>query len=150
MRLREELPEFSRTTQWMNGNVTKLNLIGEVPILVHFWSVSCHVCEGAFKIINDWKRIYGDKFKLVGVHMPRSKEDVNNRLIQAKAFQMNMTNPICLDHNLEITQKYQNRVVPTYYLFDKQGLLRHIQIGELGLKMLEKRLVLLMNESKKY
>lgn len=149
MRLREGLPEFSRTTQWMNGYVTKSNLIGEVPILVHFWSVSCHVCEGAFKTINDWKNIYGDKFKLVGVHMPRTKDDVNNRLIQAKASRMNMTNPICLDHDLEITRKFQNRIVPTYYLFDKQGLLRHIQSGEHGLNMLEKRLVLLMNESKR-
>ena len=149
MRLREELPEFSRNNEWINGYETKENLIGDVPILVHFWSVSCHACEGVFATINNWKKVYSDKFKLIGVHMPRTKEDVNNGLIQAAVARMNMTNSICLDHNLEISDKFQNRIVPSYYLFDKNGLLRHIQSGELGLKMLEKRLVLLMKESKR-
>ena len=57
-----------------------------------------------------------------------------------------MTNPIYLDHDLVVSRKFQNRIVPSFYLFDKKGLLRHIQSGEKGFKMLEKRLVLLMKD----
>lgn len=149
MRLRDELPEFSKDLKWLNGHVTKTKIIGEVPILVHFWSVSCHQCVNTFGMINRWKKIYGEKFKLIGVHMPRSKDDVNNILIKEKAEQLQMTNPICLDHELNVSKQFQNRVVPSFYLFDQSGLLRHIQSGENGLRMLEKRLILLMSEQKK-
>ncbi|WP_144509426.1 redoxin domain-containing protein [Bacillus sp. FJAT-22090] len=149
MRLREELPEFSGDLEWMNGHVTKANLIGGVPILVHFWSISCPLCENIFGTISKWKKVYGDNFQLVGVHMPRSKDDINNKLIRQTADRLDMKNPICLDHKLIVTKKFQNRIVPSFYLFDKKGLLRHVQSGENGLKMLEKRLILLMKEQKK-
>ncbi|MFJ8066542.1 TlpA family protein disulfide reductase [Psychrobacillus sp. NPDC096426] len=146
MRLREELPEFSTDMKWLNGHVTKANLIGEVPTLVHFWSISCHLCENTFRIIAKWKNTHGKKFQLVGIHMPRSKDDINNALIHEKANQLNMTNPIALDHDLIVSKEYANRTVPSFYLFDKHGLLRHVQSGENGFKLLEKRLILLMNE----
>lgn len=146
MRLREELPEFSSDVEWLNGQVTKGNLIGEVPTLVHFWSISCHLCENTFGIIAKWKKLYGENFNLVGIHMPRSKDDLNDRLIREMANRLRMSHPIGLDHNLNVTKKYGNRVVPAFYLFDKHGLLRHVQSGENGFKLLEKRLMLLMNE----
>lgn len=146
LRLREELPEFSSDMEWLNGSVTKEKLIGEVPLLVHFWSVSCHLCENTYGIINRWKKTYGDKFQLVGIHMPITKEDVDKTLIKQKAKRMNMTNSIYLDHDLVVSDRFQNRIVPSFYLFDKKGLLRHIQSGESGFRMLEKRLVLLMKD----
>lgn len=149
MRLREELPEFSGDLEWINGHVTKENVIGKVPILVHFWSISCHSCENTFKIITQLNKKYGDNFQVIGVHMPRSKDDINNKLIKQTADRLNIKNPVCLDHSLSVTKNFQNRIVPTFYLFDKKGLLRHVQSGENGFKMLEKRLILLMNEQKK-
>ena len=149
MRLREELPEFSRDLQWINGRVTKEQIIGEVPVLIHFWSVSCNFCKNSAGTINKWKNLYSGRFKIVSVHMPRLEVDKDDQLIQSTASLWKMTHPICIDHDLIVTKAFQNRIVPAFLLFDKNGLLRHSQSGENGMQMLERRLTQLMNEQKK-
>ncbi|WP_391120650.1 redoxin domain-containing protein [Psychrobacillus sp. L3] len=148
MKLREEFPEFPRRLQWINGQVTKEQIIGDVPVLIQFWSVSCNQCKSTMAYLHKWKGLYGERFKIISIHMPRTTEDANDYLVCQTAMQMNMTNPICLDHELVVTKMFQNRIVPAYYLFDKKGLLRHYQSGESGMQMLERRLILLMNEQK--
>lgn len=149
MKLREELPEFSSDLKWFNRQVTKEKIIGDIPVLVHFWSVSCKLCKGSMVTLNKWKNSYENKFNIVSVHMPRTKEDTNEQLIRSTIDGWNMTHPVCLDHDLIVSNIYQNRIVPAFYLFDKSGLLRHYQVGENGMQMLERRLKLLMNEPKK-
>lgn len=146
MRLREELPEFSDGLKWINGKVTKGQIIGELPVLIHFWSVSCNLCENSVETINKWKNIYRGKFKIVSVHMPRTKEDVDDQLIRSIISKWKMTHPVCIDHDLIVTKTFQNRIVPSFYLFDKKGTLRHYQVGENGMQMMERRLKLLINE----
>ncbi|QFF98312.1 TlpA family protein disulfide reductase [Psychrobacillus glaciei] len=148
MKLREEFPELPRHLQWVNGQVTKEQIIGDVPVLIQFWSISCNQCKSTMVHLHKWKSLYGDRFKIISIHMPRTIEDANDYLIYQTAMQMNMTYPICLDHELIVTKIFQNRIVPAYYLFDKKGLLRHYQSGESGMQMLERRLILLMNEQK--
>ncbi|TQR20153.1 TlpA family protein disulfide reductase [Psychrobacillus vulpis] len=149
MKLRTELPEFPDNLKWLNGHVKKERIIGEVPLLIHFWSVSCNLCKGASETLNKWRSLYDDKFKIVSIHMPLTEEDVDVRLIRESANQLKITNPIYLDHDLILTKTFQNRYVPAYYLFDKKGLLRHYQSGENGMRMLEKRLNFLINERKR-
>lgn len=45
MKLREQMPELVGATTWLNGEVTKAELVGKKPTLIHFWSVSCHLCK---------------------------------------------------------------------------------------------------------
>jgi thiol-disulfide isomerase/thioredoxin len=146
LKLREGLPEFSPNLQWLNERVTREQLIGKLPILVHFWSVSCHSCKGAIPIMNYWNEKYNGKLNIVSVHMPRTIQDVDVQMIQTISQQLNIQHPICLDHHLEVTKTYQNRFVPSYFLFDKKGLLRHYQSGENGMRMLENKLIRMMNE----
>jgi len=81
--------------------------------------------------------------------MPRSKEDLLEKPILNAIRKGRMEDSIYLDHELIVTKQFQNRIVPSFYLFDKKGLLRHIQSGEKGMMMLEKRLLMLINENKK-
>ena len=148
MKLRTKLPLFPTDAKWINGHINNEKLIGEKPVLVYFWSVSCPLCGEAYKTIRQWKAKYGDTFYLIGIHMPRSSEDIEEKGIREAIQRAHMDNSIYLDHELIVTKQFQNRIVPSFYLFDKKGLLRHIQSGENGMRMLEKRLLLLMNENK--
>lgn len=146
MKLRDQLPAFPHGVKWINASGISQNIREDQPIIVHFWSISCSSCKGTMYTINKWKGLYKDSFKIVSVHMPRSQADVNDALIQANISQWNMTQPVCLDHDLQVTKLFHNRIVPSFYLFDKKGLLRHIQSGENGMHMLEKRLAMLIRE----
>ena len=75
MKLRTKLPSFPMDTRWINGQINNDRLIGEKPVLVYFWSVSCSLCGGAYNNIRLWKEKHKENYHVVGIHMPRSRDD---------------------------------------------------------------------------
>ncbi|MEW8972314.1 redoxin domain-containing protein [Mesobacillus jeotgali] len=149
MRLRQPMPEISGATQWLNGEYTRGQLVGEKPTLIHFWSISCHLCKVAMPSVNELRDNYKDKLNVMSVHMPRSEKDKNIDEIQQVAEEHQITQPIFVDDELKLTGSFENQYVPAYYLFDRSGQLRHFQAGGSGLKMLEKRVIRVLEETEK-
>jgi thiol-disulfide isomerase/thioredoxin len=149
MKLREPMPELIGATEWLNGEVTKSDLIGEKPTLIHFWSISCHLCKEAMPQVNQFRDDFKDKLNVVAVHMPRSENDLNIDEIKQVAAEHGITQPIFVDSNHKLTDAFQNQYVPAYYVFDRSGMLRHFQAGGSGMKMLEKRVNRVLDELEK-
>ncbi|WP_338753826.1 TlpA disulfide reductase family protein [Bacillus sp. FJAT-52991] len=149
MKLRETMPELNGAVAWLNGEVTKEQLIGEKPTLIHFWSVSCHLCKEAMPQVNGFRDQYKDKLNVVAIHMPRSEDDLNMEQIKATAEEHGITQPIFVDSEHKLTDVFENQYVPAYYVFDKEGQLRHFQAGGSGMKMLEKRVNRVLDETEK-
>lgn len=139
MRLRTPMPEFNGATAWLNGEVTREDLVGSKPTLIHFWSISCRLCKDAMPNINEFKENYKDQLNVIAVHMPRSEKDLDLDEIKKQAEQHNITQPIFIDNEHKLTDAFENQYVPSYYVFDSEGLLRHYQAGGGGIKMLTKR-----------
>lgn len=146
MKLREPMPELKGATTWLNGEVTKEQLVGEKPTLIHFWSVSCHLCKEAMPEVNKFRDQYKDELNVVAVHMPRSEADTDLEKIEEAAKQYDITQPIFVDNEMKLTDAFENQYVPAYYVFDKTGVLRHFQAGGSGMKMLEKRVNRVLDE----
>jgi len=146
MKLREQMPELAGATEWLNGELTKTELVGEKPTLIHFWSVSCYLCKKAMPQINQFREEYKDKLNVVAVHMPRSEEDFDLEAIKKTAEEHGITQSIFVDGDQKLTKAFENKYVPAYYLFDKAGNLRHYQAGGSGTKMLEKRVNRVLDE----
>jgi thiol-disulfide isomerase/thioredoxin len=149
MKLRDLMPELDGATAWINGQETKDGLIGEKPTLIHFWSISCHLCKEAMPQVNEFRDQYKDKLNVVAVHMPRSEKDLDLEEIKEVAAQHDITQPIYVDSELKLNESFQNQYVPAYYVFDKDGKLRHFQAGGSGMKMLEKRVNRVLEETEK-
>jgi thiol-disulfide isomerase/thioredoxin len=150
MKLREPIPELPYAKVWLNGEVTREDLVGKIPTLFHFWSISCHLCKKAMPQINEFRDNYRGKLNVIGVHMPRSEEDLNLEEIRNVATKHVMTQPIYVDHlDHSLSNRFNNQYVPAYYLFDREGKLRHFQIGGSGMNMLEKRVNRLLSEMDK-
>jgi thiol-disulfide isomerase/thioredoxin len=149
MKLREPMPELAGATEWLNGEVTKEQLIGEKPTLIHFWSVSCHLCKEAMPQVNEFRDQYKDQLNVVAVHMPRSEDDLDLEVIKKTASEHDISQPIFVDSEHKLTEAFENQYVPAYYVFDKDGNLRHFQAGGSGMKMLEKRVNRVLDEMKK-
>ncbi|MDP4086211.1 MAG: TlpA disulfide reductase family protein [Bacillota bacterium] len=149
MKLREQMPELTGATEWLNGQITKDELIGEKPTLIHFWSISCHLCKEAMPQVNQFRDLYKDKLNVVAVHMPRSENDLNIEEIKQIASEHGITQPIFVDSEHKLTDAFENQYVPAYYVFDREGKLRHFQAGGSGMKMLEKRVNRVLEETEK-
>ncbi|MED3574432.1 TlpA family protein disulfide reductase [Cytobacillus praedii] len=149
MKLRAPMPELSGATEWLNGEVVKEQLIGEKPTLIHFWSVSCHLCKEAMPNVNKFRDDYKDKLNVIAVHMPRSEDDLDIEGIKKVAAEHEISQPIFVDSEHKLTDAFENQYVPAYYVFDKDGNLRHFQAGGGGMKMLEKRVNRVLDEMNK-
>jgi len=149
MKLRDQMPELEGATTWLNGEMTKEELVGDKPTLIHFWSVSCHLCKEAMPDVNNFRDQYKNELNVVAVHMPRSEDDVDLGKIKEVAAEHDITQPIFVDSDLKLTDAFDNQYVPAYYVFDKDGQLRHFQAGGSGMKMLEKRVNRVLDEMRK-
>ena len=149
MKLRSPMPELTGATEWLNGEVTKSELVGEKPTLFHFWSISCHLCKEAMPQVNEFRDQFKDKLNVVAIHMPRSEDDLNIDEIKRVAAEHDITQPIFVDNEHKLTDAFENQYVPAYYVFDAEGNLRHFQAGGSGMKMLEKRVNRVLGEMEK-
>jgi thiol-disulfide isomerase/thioredoxin len=147
MKLRSLMPELKGATAWVNGKMKRENLIGEKLTLIHFWSVSCHECKEIMPQVSQLRDKYKNDINFIAVHMPRSKEDTDIEIIKNVALKFKITQPIYIDNQMSLTDAFNNQYVPAYYVFDKKGVLRHFQAGGSGMKLLEKRVNSLINES---
>ncbi|GMB08333.1 thiol-disulfide isomerase/thioredoxin [Thermolongibacillus altinsuensis] len=147
MKLRDEMPELIGATEWINGEVTKEQLLGK-PTLIHFWSVSCYLCKEAMPELNELRDEYDDELNVVAVHMPRSENDLDLDVIRQMALAHDIIQPIFVDNEHKLTDAFENKYVPAYYLFDAEGKLRHFQAGGSGMTMLRKRIERVLNEEK--
>ncbi|WP_223700498.1 TlpA family protein disulfide reductase [Sutcliffiella deserti] len=139
MRLREQMPELTGATEWINEAVTKEELLGK-PTLIHFWSVSCHLCKEAMPEVNELRDEYDDELNVIAVHMPRSEDDLDLGVIRSMAMGHDITQPVYVDSDHKLTEAFENKYVPAYYVFDEEGNLRHFQAGGSGMNMLKKRI----------
>ncbi|KGP72311.1 TlpA family protein disulfide reductase [Pontibacillus yanchengensis] len=149
MKLRAPMPELKGATEWINGEVTKDDLLGDKPTLIHFWSVSCGLCKEAMPNVNEFRDRYQDDLNVVAVHMPRSEKDLDLDQIKQVAEEHGISQPIFVDNKHELTDAFENQYVPAYYVFDEEGNLRHFQAGGGGMKMLEKRVNRVLGNNEK-
>lgn len=149
MKLREEMPELQGEAAWLNGEVTRDQLVGDKPTLIHFWSMSCHLCKEAMPKVNEFRDDYKDQLNVVAVHMPRSPKELDVDDVKQVAEEHGISQPIFVDNEHKLTDAFQNEYVPAYYVFDAEGKLRHFQAGGGGMKMLTKRVNRVLDKQKK-
>lgn len=140
MKLHEPMPELSGATDWLNGEITKAELVGDKPTLIHFWAVSCNICKETMPEVNELRDKYKEDLNVVAVHMPLTGADNDMDKIREAADQYGLTQPVFVDSEYKLTDAFENELAPAYYVFDKEGQLRHYQAGRTGLDMVEDRI----------
>lgn len=140
MRVDAALPSLDGASRWFNGQVSREDLLGH-PTLVHFWSVSCHICKETMPGVVEWRDRYAEQgLKMVGIHVPRQEEDTDISEVQRLVERFQMKHPIAVDNDLTITAGFENEYVPAFYVFDREGKLRFRAGGDKGFAMVEGRI----------
>ncbi|MFD2760608.1 TlpA family protein disulfide reductase [Lentibacillus juripiscarius] len=150
MKLREQMPELTGASKWLNSKpVSRADLIGEKPTLIHFWSISCDMCKDAMPKLNEFRDGYKQDLNIISVHMPRSEKDQDLDAVKKTAAEHDITQPTFVDNEHTLTNAFAIKYVPAYYIFDVSGRLRHRQSGGAGMKMLTKRINRVLDETNK-
>ena len=118
-------PDF--TLQTLDGQTISLSSLRGRPILINLWASWCPPCKSempAFeKVYNDYKN---QGFVILAINATNQ-----DTLTNASEFvsQNQLTFPILLDSDGQVSQNYQLRSLPTSFFVDKSGVIRDVIVG---------------------
>ncbi len=145
--MRSPLPSMEGAVAWLNGGLDPETLRGK-PVVVSFWSKSCYVCHETAERFNAWR----DRFEKLGVafvavHQPRSEDELDLEAVRVDALEeMKLAQPVAIDSDHAIVDRFENQFVPAYYVFDRGHQLRHFQAGGKGFERLESAIARVLEE----
>jgi thiol-disulfide isomerase/thioredoxin len=135
LRLGTPMPSLRGATEWITGE-PKWDELAGTPVLVHFWAVSCHLCHENMPTIAEWRDPYAERgLRVVAIHLPRQEADTDVARVRDEVARMQITEPCGVDNT--VADAFDNRYVPAYFLFDREGLLRSRSAGDAGLGLLK-------------
>lgn len=141
MRLRTPMPELKGATEWFHDAGFDASQLKGKPTLVHFWAVSCHICHEIMDQVVSYRDKYKDKgLQMVAVHMPKEQADTDVEKVKKDIEQFGIDYPVAVDNRHAITDAFQNRFVPAFFLFDEEGKLFFRAAGDKGLSNVEPKI----------
>ncbi len=148
------LPEFTQedAQQWINSNPLKTDDLKGKVVLVDIWTYGCWNCYRSIPWLNSLEGKFGhDEFIIVGIHTPEFDHEAEREKVVDKCEEFKITHPVMLDNDFAYWQALKNRYWPTFYVADKNGVVRGVFIGETHqgdkrAKDVEKLIVRLMAE----
>lgn len=147
LRMRSPLPSLEGAAAWLNGEPAVEELRGR-PVVVSFWSTSCYLCHESAELVNAWR----DKFSahgvaFVSVHQPRSESELDVDAVAKDAREeMKLTQPVAIDNDHAIVERFANQFVPAFYVFNRLHELRHFQAGGKGFDRIEAAIQRVLDE----
>lgn len=136
LKIGTHLPDLGGVTEWLNGQVSREDLLGS-PCLVHFFAVSCHTCSEQMPRLRAWHDEGTARgLKMVAIHMPRSEADTEVDRVRDAVAEYGLAHPVGVDNLHAVTDRFVNEFVPAFYLFDHEGHLRLYAAGENAPKLL--------------
>ena len=146
--MRSPLPSLAGATAWLNGE-PEAGALNDSPVVVSFWSVSCYLCHDSAEQFAQWRdKFAGAGVKFVSVHQPRSEEELDVELVSNDALEeMKLTQPVAIDNDHAIVDRFENQFVPAFYVFNRKHELRHFQAGGKSLERIEAAIERVLEET---
>lgn len=110
-----------------DGPATIADAAGQV-IIVDFWATYCEPCKKSFPMYQELVDKHAGAVVVIGVSVD-DPEDVSQDDIQAFATELNATFPIVWDKEHKTAEAYKPPKMPTSYVIDKAGNIRHVHSG---------------------
>lgn len=137
MNIGESIPNLERNRIILNKDKEQSVIIEDIPTFVHFWSFSCQICKQTLTEINSFREKFASKINIISVHMPRSEHELQINSVKEQVELNQIKHITIVDNQYSVADSFQNKFVPAFYLFNKNGILIDFQAGELNLSNLE-------------
>lgn len=116
-------PDFAVTT--LGGAPLRLSDLRGKVVFVNLWATWCPPCR---EEIPSMVRFY-EAFRNRGVEIVAVSEDRDREALEKFVRRHGVTFPVAQDDNKRIYGLYRATGVPETHLIDRQGIIRHSQIG---------------------
>jgi peroxiredoxin len=119
----QKAPDFTLTT--LDGKKVQLSRLKGKVVLLDFWASWCGPCRRSMPHLQETYSQYKDKgLVVVGINVDKEQG-------KAKEFLSGLTvaYPLALDPTSKVLGSYQVMQMPTAFLIDKKGVIRHKIVG---------------------
>jgi len=125
-----DLPVF-KVERWVNSPPLTADMLRGKVVLVDFWEYTCVNWIRTSSYVKAWNRDYADRgLVVVGVHAPEFEFGKRAENIDRGIRDHGLTYPIAIDNDFSTWTAYRNQAWPAKYLFDAQGKLSGVWLGE--------------------
>lgn len=115
------------------GEIGLTDYVGDV-VVVNFWATWCPPCKAEMPGINAfYEKHQADGLVVLAVNAKESES-----LVRPFIESNNFTFPVLLDPAGSVVNQYQVRSFPTTIIIDRDGVVRHIQVGMISEEELER------------
>lgn len=104
----------------LDGGTVQLSEINEDKgVILNFWGTWCAPCREEMPDMNEVYNESHDEYELVAVNVSEDEQQINQFLM---SLDDNLSYPIALDRNRDVTKAYQIGPLPTTIAIDKNGV----------------------------
>ncbi|MBK7894071.1 MAG: TlpA family protein disulfide reductase [Anaerolineaceae bacterium] len=129
------------TIESLGGFPVSLNDYEGEVIIMNFWATWCPPCRAEMPGINNFYEAYKEE----GLVVLAINEEESAETVRPFIELNNFTFPVLLDIEGRVAQQYSTRSFPTTFIIDRQGVIQHVQTGEISERELEKIVLPLLN-----
>jgi thiol-disulfide isomerase/thioredoxin len=128
-----DLPEFTQqeSQRWINSSPLSVKDLSGKVVLIDIWTYGCWNCYRSIPWLNSLEQKFdSDKFMIVGIHTPEFDHETEREKVIKKCEEFEVTHPVMMDNDFAYWKALRNRYWPTFYIADKNGVVRGVFIGE--------------------
>lgn len=120
-------PEITAESVTGEGPTTLKDASGKV-VIVDFWATFCGPCKKSFPKYQELVDQFGGDLAVIAVSVD-NPEDATKEQLEAFAKETGVKFAIVWDKDQAVVKKYSPPKMPTSFLIDKTGVVRHIHTG---------------------
>jgi len=118
-------PALDFALEALNGTSIHLSSYKGYVVLLDFFATWCGPCKKAIPYIgNLHEMLAGKKFISISIDLRESKNVVSSF---AQNYKMSWI--VAIDNDGSVFDKYMVTAIPTFFVIDKDGIIRHVQVG---------------------
>ncbi|KPL59464.1 redoxin domain-containing protein [Rossellomorea vietnamensis] len=132
----DSAPDFSLTT--LDGEEVKLSDYQGKKVILNFWATWCPPCKAEMPHMEQYyeKNAKKENVEILAVNL--TSQDEGKKAVQQFVDGYELTFPILLDEKGDIGGEYRAFTIPTTYMIDTNGLIRHKIVGPMNEEMMGK------------
>lgn len=120
-------PEFAAELVTGEGPASLQESNGKI-VIVDFWATFCEPCKKSFPKYQELVDQFGGEVAVVAVSVDEP-ENASKEQIEEFARNTGVKFPILWDKTHAVAEKYKPPTMPTSFVIDKQGIVRHVHAG---------------------
>ncbi len=118
-------PDFTLTT--LTGETVQLSALRGQPVVLNFWATWCGPCQREMPALQAASQRFAGQVVFFGVDQGESQE-----VVARYTDELGVTFPVPLDSDMSVGARYQVLGMPTTFFVDREGIIRHLWVGEMN------------------